>query len=466
MTFHWFSAHDDFKAYVCKECQYSCVSKSMLTSHLKTHSEVYQYNCNSCTYKTKFCNAMKKHLKDTQHIQGSVLNPDGTPNPFATIDVYGNKRGPRRKPLEKLAEVIEDRKMLDKSLISRTISPTLTVPTSSASVLSPISSILDSPDAKNPVALMSPVRMSPTKISPVRTSSTPVRSLTSQSYALVTDILTKMGLGKINKIGMNSKFNEQKLPRLSGDPAYSCLHQLMMREIQTREDTEHEQAFLLLENAQKFLPRFNPKHSDQTMLDSAIGGDLSETIEESTTSMTNDEPSTSTTLSSKLQKMGVEENGLPDEPLDLSMSAMSKTENQPELQPEESVANSTSRRSKRKRKKTTKLEYFTINDCTNDDEIQTLNTNQNCTEPSLPAPLTTSQSDLQTKNETLNVTHNANIYNSPFICYYCRIIFANEIMYAVHMSFHNTTNPLTCALCDRKSANTTAFFLHLIRTKH
>jgi len=55
---------------------------------------------------------MKKHLKDSKHQPGLVLNPDGTPNPFATIDVYGNKRGPRRKTFveekKELIETIED----------------------------------------------------------------------------------------------------------------------------------------------------------------------------------------------------------------------------------------------------------------------------------------------------------------------------------------------------------------------
>ncbi|XP_018361601.1 PREDICTED: protein hunchback-like [Trachymyrmex cornetzi] len=296
MTFHWFSAHDDFKAYMCSECSYACVSKSMLTSHMKTHSEIYQYNCGSCSYKTKFCNAIKKHLKDSKHQPGLVLNPDGTPNPFATIDVYGNKRGPRRRALiegkKELTETIED---ISTNL--RMTPPISSISTPSASVLSiPISSptILDFPDSNT------------------------------------------------------------------------------------------------------------------------------------------------------------------DQPLDLSMSTMTKRQNQSQL------ANF----SKRKRK-AVKLEYPTITISEkkfhiDDNATQIQNTDQTCTESSLSALLTASQSNLQEKNMTPDI----NIYKTSFICYHCCIIFASEIMYAVHMSFHKVKSPFTCAVCDRKCTDQITFFLHLIQTKH
>ncbi|KAG5340772.1 HUNB protein, partial [Acromyrmex charruanus] len=300
MTFHWFSAHDDFKAYMCSECSYACVSKSMLTSHMKTHSEVYQYNCGNCSYKTKFCNAMKKHLKDSKHQPGLVLNPDGTPNPFATIDVYGNKRGPRRKTfVEEKKELTERTDIEDISTNLRTTPPISSSSTPSASVLSiPISS---------------------------------------------------------------------------------------------------------------------------TMLDLP---DLNE-----------------------------------DQPLDLSMSTMTKKQNQSQLA-------TINHFSKRKRK-AIKLEYPTITISEkkfhmDDNSTQTQNIDQTYTESSLSALLTASQSDLQ---ET-NMTHNINIYKTSFICYHCCIIFASEIMYAVHMSFHKVKSPFTCAVCDRKCSDQITFFLHLIQTKH
>ncbi|KYN34312.1 Protein hunchback [Trachymyrmex septentrionalis] len=300
MTFHWFSAHDDFKAYICSECSYACVSKSMLTSHMKTHSEVYQYNCGNCSYKTKFCNAMKKHLKDSKHQPGLVLNPDGTPNPFATIDVYGNKRGPRRKAFvegkKELTETIED------------------IPTN-LRITSPISSI-----------------------------STPSASVLS--------------------IPKSSTYN----------------------------------------------------------------------------STTSDSP-----------------NSVTDQPLDLSMSTMTKRQNQSQLA-------SISHFSKRKRK-AVKLEYPTITISEKkfhiDDNVTQIQ-NKDQTESSLSTLLTASQSDLQETNTTQNI----NIYKTSFICYHCCIIFANEIMYAVHMSFHKVKSPFTCAVCDQKCADQITFFLHLIQTKH
>lgn len=419
---------------------------------MKTHSEVYQYHCASCTYKTKFCNAMKKHLKDTLHIAGTVLNPDGTPNPFATIDVYGSKRGPRRRTYDEKRKSMETE---DRPSISGIIP---LVSTSSTSVSSsPISStrISDSPDSK--MTLTSPIRTSPVKISPTQTSSTSIPS--SHSNFLITDMLSTFNrMNNDNGVnsGINPNANEQ-IPSAVSNPTFTTLCHLLINDMGSRRDLDDEECqrvFRLLRNIQRFL-----LGSDWCQNESL--SDNAKTVDEPSTSTAVDEPSTSTTLVSEPQPR-VEENGVPDEPLDLSMSAMSKVENQPQFR--DSVACSSSRRNKRKRK-AMKLEYPTTNENTSDDKTQIWNANQTHTESSLTL-LTASQTDLQRRNETLNVTQNANTCNSSFICYHCRIRFANEIMYTVHMSFHSTKNPLMCASCDRKSANTVAFYLHLIRTKH
>lgn len=99
MNHHWLSVHEGSKPFKCKKCSYTCVSKSMLTSHLKKHSNFYPYRCANCLYKTKFCNALKKHLRKKEHQPAMVLNADGSPNPLSIIDVYGTKRGPKQKPL-------------------------------------------------------------------------------------------------------------------------------------------------------------------------------------------------------------------------------------------------------------------------------------------------------------------------------------------------------------------------------
>lgn len=74
------------------------MNKSMLNSHLKSHSTVYQYRCSTCGYATKYCHSLKLHLRKYGHEPAEVLNPDGTPNLInPTIDVYGTRRGPRVK---------------------------------------------------------------------------------------------------------------------------------------------------------------------------------------------------------------------------------------------------------------------------------------------------------------------------------------------------------------------------------
>ncbi|KAJ8960818.1 hypothetical protein NQ318_020114 [Aromia moschata] len=92
--------HVGSKPFKCTQCNYSCVNKSMLNSHLKSHSNVYQYRCANCSYASKYCHSLKLHLRKYNHHPDMVLNPDGTPNPFPIIDVYGTRRGPKVKTQE------------------------------------------------------------------------------------------------------------------------------------------------------------------------------------------------------------------------------------------------------------------------------------------------------------------------------------------------------------------------------
>ena len=41
--------------------------------------------------------SLKLHLRKYSHKPAMVLNPDGTPNPLPIIDVYGTRRGPKKK---------------------------------------------------------------------------------------------------------------------------------------------------------------------------------------------------------------------------------------------------------------------------------------------------------------------------------------------------------------------------------
>ncbi|KAF2905158.1 hypothetical protein ILUMI_01018 [Ignelater luminosus] len=93
--------HTGSKPYKCSKCSYSCVNKSMLNSHLKSHSNVYQYRCANCNYASKYCHSLKLHLRKYHHKPAMVLNPDGTPNPYPIVDVYGTRRGPKQKQASK-----------------------------------------------------------------------------------------------------------------------------------------------------------------------------------------------------------------------------------------------------------------------------------------------------------------------------------------------------------------------------
>ncbi|KAL1513378.1 hypothetical protein ABEB36_002798 [Hypothenemus hampei] len=89
--------HRGVKPFKCEQCDYACVNKSMLNSHLKSHSPIHQYRCADCEYTTKYCHSLKVHLRKYKHEPDVVLNPDGTPNPYPIIDVYGTRRGPKIK---------------------------------------------------------------------------------------------------------------------------------------------------------------------------------------------------------------------------------------------------------------------------------------------------------------------------------------------------------------------------------
>lgn len=66
--------HNGQKPFKCSTCAYSqwkitsffyknlivaCVNKSMLNSHMKSHTPVYQFRCQDCTYQTKYCHSLK-----------------------------------------------------------------------------------------------------------------------------------------------------------------------------------------------------------------------------------------------------------------------------------------------------------------------------------------------------------------------------------------------------------------------
>ncbi|XP_011648282.1 protein hunchback-like isoform X1 [Pogonomyrmex barbatus] len=465
MSFHWSSAHDDFKGFTCTQCQYTCVSKSMLTSHMKTHSDVYQYNCANCMYKTKFCNAMKKHLKDTSHEPKMVLNPDGTPNPSVTIDVYGTKRGPRRKT----AVRNEDPRVMSiesmPSCSGHTF-PVSVVPASS-NPMSPISAALSTastylePDiASMSPARMSSDRMSPARMSPIQITSTPTSSSQSNpSLSMIARYLSRTSstentslysslysnfLSYIDKTLSTSsdikKYNNREMFNLMMFHIFN----MALLECKDNDDEEHRRIECFKEKLKKYYLFYNEKSIE--FMANANNAPLSDDPSSI------NEPSTST--NSTLERQPMEAQQFPEEPLDLSMAAMLRRKSQ---QLQESIASCSTKFTDNKRKrKATELEYSTI---------AKKEQNINRTKPSDSEFSTVGQLNSQRENPNLHVKENSNL-NRRFICNYCQIIFGNETMHSIHMNFHDSKDPLACALCNNKSKDTISFFLHLVGTKH
>lgn len=90
-TYHM-GHHTGNKPFKCDQCTYECISKSMLISHQKSHSDLCQYRCADCDYKGKFARLLKIHARRTGHTPGQVLKPDGTPDETKVVEVYGRKR--------------------------------------------------------------------------------------------------------------------------------------------------------------------------------------------------------------------------------------------------------------------------------------------------------------------------------------------------------------------------------------
>lgn len=96
--------HEGSKPFKCPECNYTCVNKSMLNSHLKSHSDIYQYRCENCSYATKYVHSLKLHLRKYQHEPALPLDTNGEPDTTPVIDVYGTRRGPKKRSSKSAAK--------------------------------------------------------------------------------------------------------------------------------------------------------------------------------------------------------------------------------------------------------------------------------------------------------------------------------------------------------------------------
>lgn len=83
--------HSGAKPFLCDLCEYACVSRSALASHVKypfneldffntllfrSHTQAFPYKCQDCKYRTKYCHSLKIH-----------------------VTKYGHHRAPQRQPM-------------------------------------------------------------------------------------------------------------------------------------------------------------------------------------------------------------------------------------------------------------------------------------------------------------------------------------------------------------------------------
>ncbi|OQV24783.1 putative Protein hunchback [Hypsibius exemplaris] len=68
--------HAGSKPFNCPEpgCGYTCINKSMLTSHMRAHSSISEHQC-SCGYSTKYRHSFKLHLSGRSGEEHSPLTP-------------------------------------------------------------------------------------------------------------------------------------------------------------------------------------------------------------------------------------------------------------------------------------------------------------------------------------------------------------------------------------------------------
>lgn len=107
--------HEGSKPFKCPDCKYTCVNKSMLNSHLKSHSDIYQYRCENCSYATKYVHSLKLHLRKYQHEPAVPLDTDGLPDSTPIIDVYGTRRGPKKRSNKAAAKRAKQHAKLQKA---------------------------------------------------------------------------------------------------------------------------------------------------------------------------------------------------------------------------------------------------------------------------------------------------------------------------------------------------------------
>ncbi|XP_012532617.1 protein hunchback [Monomorium pharaonis] len=411
MNHHWLSVHDGSKPFKCKKCLYTCVSKSMLSSHLKKHSNIYPYRCADCTFKTKFCNALKKHLQKKEHQPAMVLNADGSPNPFSIIDVYGTKRGPKQKSSARKQEEVKN-----------TITPIY------------INGDQFDSSISSPLSLHSPI----------------------PHYLTVTTINGVKDGHWVNYNDINKNLNQPVATFSYNDlvAAFNLSNHVSYREDATfyeniqkmdcaQSDTLTEYTKIL--NARNKMPEIFMQNLPVTHFDTT--NNISELYTSDSMEATT-KSSTFVAIKSQLEYKKTEST---DMPLNLSMAeVIRKSQLQFQTLTNTNALKITEIDKHKARAK--KLERCMI--IKKDKKTEQIKNEY-------PSDNRLDVHQAQQNDEAV-----ADLCDDVLICHYCEIIFGNVIMFTAHMGCHSFNDPYTCNICGRHCIDKLSFFLHITRSEH
>ncbi|XP_072767405.1 protein hunchback-like [Anoplolepis gracilipes] len=408
MNHHWLSVHDGSKPFKCIKCSYTCVSKSMLTSHLKKHSNIYPYRCANCTYKTKFCNALKKHLRKKEHEPAMVLNADGSPNPLSIIDVYGTKRGPKQKSSaekqDELEQSINQNSINNSQLSSASISP----------ILSPAARCLS------------------------------VNGMNDANCIIQNSMKKDQSVKTFPYSDLVAAFNLSNQPLFHEDATF---HKNMQEINYAHADTLMEY-IKMMKMADEYIQNRSTTCSDTN--------DVNELYISDNDVKTTDKSSTYKFKTLKTQ-LNSQKDESTDAPLDLRVTEeIGKNEFQFQLL----ATNSPNiiRTSKRKGR-AIKLERRAIEESTKSEQEEVESSKSSI----ISGP------DFPEENENIKDSRSKTIVDSigiEHICHYCEITFGNVVMYTMHMGCHGFDDPYTCNICGHHCTDKVSFFLHIARSQH
>ncbi|XP_063976381.1 protein hunchback isoform X2 [Diachasmimorpha longicaudata] len=499
--------HFNSKPFKCDKCPYSCVNKSMLNSHLKSHSSVYQYRCANCAYATKYCHSLKLHLRKYNHQAAIVLNPDGTPNPLPIIDVYGTRRGPKRKPSQLKSAANSG---------SRLRSPPQPGPSAMGSP-QPGPSGMQSPQPGTSQINFFPSGTSQINFSQPGTSqmnfsqpgtsqmnfSQPGTSQMNFSQPGTSQMnfsqpgTSQMNFSQPGTSQMNfSQPGTSQMAQLQPETSWMGLpqpgtSQMGSPQPGTSQMGMPQMAPIAINSGFNSIMAFstlNPMFSTFPVVNGFTGGDASR-MEEVRTALYNeytrtiavadrmnadiphesmiygfsDNPSYAAEVKefeTMLMEQGDQDENEEEEndreescaaPLDLSKPDTSNNSNSNGSNEAAEQTPDPPMKSNGKSRRKGKAVKLTRQVVQQEDEPEVV--------PQVVEEIKQEQQEPEANNTP---------EHSPqeFICQYCELSFGNDVMYTVHMGYHGFTNPFTCNMCGHRCVDKVSFFLHIARVKH